>query len=101
MPQLSLLCIAGKVEDLDSGEYRAYFSATVAGSYAVSAMLKGKNIAGSPFAATVTAVEVDAGCSYAAGDGVTAACSGHPVRATSLPCHMREHMIMPLSWHAS
>ncbi len=59
-------------------------------------MLKGQNIAGSPFAATVTAVEVDAGCSYAAGDGVTAACSGHLVRATSMPCHMRGgHMIMP------
>lgn len=58
-------------------------------------MLKGQNIAGSPFAATVTAVEVDAACSYAAGDGVTAACSGHPVRATSMPCCMRGHMIMP------
>ncbi len=42
-------------------------------------MLHGQNIAGSPFSATVTAVEVDAGCSYAAGDGVTAARSGHLV----------------------
>ena len=58
-------------------------------------MLKGQNIAGSPFAATVTAVGVDAGCSYAAGDGVTAACSGHLVRATSMPCRMRGHLIMP------
>ena len=58
-------------------------------------MLKGQNIAGSPFAATVTAVEVDAGCSYAAGDGVTAACSGHLVSATSMSCDMRGHMTMP------
>ncbi|DBA83503.1 TPA: hypothetical protein ACH3X2_006431 [Trebouxia sp. C0005] len=78
-------CTTGKVEDLDSGEYRAYFTATVAGNYAVSAMLKGQNIAGSPFAATVTAVEVDAACSYAAGDGVTAACSGHPARIVMKP----------------
>ncbi|KAL0032084.1 hypothetical protein WJX77_004214 [Trebouxia sp. C0004] len=78
-------CTTGKVEDLDSGEYRAYFTATVAGSYAVSAMLKGCNIAGSPFAAAVTAVEVDAGCSYAAGDGVTAACSGHLARIVVKP----------------
>ena len=74
---------AGKVEDLDSGEYRAYFTATAAGSYAVSAMLEGHNSAGSPFTARVTAVEVDAACSYAAGNGVIDACSGHLVRSAS------------------
>ena len=78
-------CPAGKVKDLDSGEYLAYFAATAAGSYAVSVTLGGQNIAGSPFLATITPVEVDAGCSYVAGDGVVAARSGHLVRARSVP----------------
>lgn len=73
------LVFAGKVEDLGSGEYRAHFTATVAGSYAVSASLNGTGVAGSPFAAIVSAAEVDAACSYAAGDGVLGACSGHLV----------------------
>lgn len=71
--------LAGKVEDLGSGEYRAHFTATVAGSYAVYTSLNGTGVAGSPFAANVSAAEVDAACSYAAGDGVHGACSGHPV----------------------
>ena len=70
---------AGKVEDLGSGEYQAHFTATVAGSYSVSASLNGIGVAGSPFAANVSAVEVDAACSYAAGDGVLDARSGHLV----------------------
>lgn len=67
---------AGKAEDLGNGEYRAHFTATVAGSYAVSASVHGTSIAGSPFVANVSAVEVDAACSYAAGDGVLSARSG-------------------------
>ena len=80
-------CTAGKVKDLDSGEYLAYFTATAAGSYAVSVTLGGQNIAGSPFPATVTPVEVDAGCSCAGGDGILGARSGHLVRTTALPLH--------------
>ena len=80
-------CTAGKVKDLDSGEYLAYFTATAAGSYAVSVTLGGQNIAGSPFLATVTPVEVDAGCSYAVGDAVVGARSGHLVRKTAQPLH--------------
>lgn len=75
-----MLCFwAGKVEDLGSGEYKAHFTATAAGSYAVSASVHGTSITGSPFVATVNAVEVDAACSCAAGDGVLSARSGHPV----------------------
>ena len=70
---------AGKVEDLGSGEYKAHFTATVAGSYTVSASLNGVGVAGSPFAAIVSAVEVDAACSYATGDGVLGARSGYLV----------------------
>ena len=77
--QSSAHVCAGKVEDLGSGEYRAHFTATLAGSYAVSASVNGTSIAGSPFVANVSAVEVDAACSYAAGDGVLSARSGHPV----------------------
>lgn len=73
----------GKVEDLGSGEYKAYFTATVAGKYSVSACFNGSNIAGSPFAANVVPVEVDAACSFAAGDGVLCARSGHPVSSLS------------------
>ena len=69
---------AGRVEDLDSGEFKVHFVATAAGTYDVSVM--GQSIAGSPFAATVSAVEVDAACSSAAGAGVTGVCSGHVVR---------------------
>ena len=78
----AFLCMPGQAEDLDSGEYKAYFRATKAGSYAVSATLGGQNIAGSPFAAVVTAVETNAGCSYVCGAGVTAACSGQLVSHT-------------------
>ena len=75
----SCLVLAGKVEDLGSGEYKAFFTATAAGSYAVSASLNGTAIAGSPFTANVTAVDVEAACSYAAGDGLLCARSGHLV----------------------
>lgn len=76
----------GKVEDLGSGEYKAYVTATAAGSYTVSASLNGVNIAGGPFAAEVTAVEVEAACSYATGDGVVGARSGCLVsKLSSLP----------------
>ena len=74
---------AGKVEDLGSGEYKAFFTAAAAGSYAVSATLNGTNIAGSPFAAHVTAVEVEAACCCATGDGVLSARSGHVVSTFS------------------
>ena len=81
--------LAGKVEDLGSGEYRAHFTATLAGSYAVSASVNGTSIAGSPFVADVSAVEVDAACSYAAGNGVLSARSGHPVGL------LTEHLAIP------
>ena len=71
------------MEDLGSGEYKAYFTATAAGNYSVSACLNGSNIAGSPFAAEVASVEADAACSFAAGDGVLCARSGHSVSIIS------------------
>lgn len=68
--------LTGKVEDLGTGEYRAGFTATSAGTYAVSIRQKGQNIAGSPFPAEVVHTAIDADSSYVVQEGIERGVSG-------------------------
>lgn len=78
-------CAAGKVEDLGTGEYRARFTATAAGSYSVAVRLGGQNVSGSPFCAEVAAAAIAADCSYVVQEGLEHGVSGSQVRQRSCP----------------
>ncbi|KAK9829410.1 hypothetical protein WJX72_005680 [[Myrmecia] bisecta] len=75
--------ITGKVEDLGNGEYKSSFSATAAGSYSVSVMHEGSNIAGSPFTANVAPAAISPARCYVDGSGISAARAGHKPLAAS------------------
>lgn len=84
---------AGKVEDMGTGEYRARFTATSAGTYSVSIQHKGENIAGSPFPAEVRHSVIDADSSYVVQEGIERGISGVQVPAKVL---VLSHS---LEWH--
>jgi len=71
------------VEDLGTGEYRARFTATAAGSYSVAVRLGGQNVSGSPFSAEVAAATIAADCSYVVQEGLEQGISGSQVQPCS------------------
>lgn len=73
------MCAAGKVEDLGTGEYRARFEATAAGTHSVWVQHREHNIAGSPFTAEVAHTAIAADCSYVVQEGLERGVSGSQV----------------------
>lgn len=76
----------GKVEDLGTGEYRARFMATAAGTHSVWLQHKGQNIAGSPFTAEVAHSAIAADCSYVVQEGLERGVTGSQVRVRYFRC---------------